>query len=100
MKAYAERPPEPPLSERTMSEADVHLLWARLDKWSDESGGRPLGQLAAALAADPSSPEVHFWRALYFARKKDLDAAGREIGVAVAAKPGEPRYLLVQLRRS
>ncbi|APR76074.1 Hypothetical protein A7982_01421 [Minicystis rosea] len=97
-RAYTLRPPEPLQSERAMSDAEVHLLWARLDKWGEGGGSRALEHLDAALAGDPSSPEVHYWRALFFVRQSRFEDAQPEIAAALAAKPEEPRYLLAALK--
>jgi tetratricopeptide (TPR) repeat protein len=80
-----------------MSDAEVHLLWARLLPWEKGSMGRVGQQLDEASASDPASPEVRYLRAIFFLHEDRLDEAGREIDGALAAHPDEPRYLLARV---
>jgi hypothetical protein len=94
---YRAEPAATPPAERTMSDAEVHLLWARLLPWKNGSMDRERKQLDEALASDSGSPEVRYRRALFFLHEGQLDEASREIDAALAARPDEPRYLLARL---
>jgi tetratricopeptide (TPR) repeat protein len=92
-------PPHPALlAERTLSDAEVHLLWARLDDWQDAGVERARRHLDEALRSDPTSVDVHFWRGRYFLARGDEAAAERELVPALQAKPREPRFLLTRLQ--
>ena len=83
--------------ERAMSDAEVHLLWARLLPWGKGSADWARRELDEALASDPRSPEVRYRRGLFFILQAQLDDAGHELEAALAARPDEPRYLLARL---
>ncbi len=90
------RPPPPvaPASVHTLSEGELHLLWARLLPWKQGAMARVLHELDDAAREEPSSPEVRFQRAIFFMREERLDEAKAELGAALAARPEDPRYLL------
>src|SRR5262249_4862450 len=98
VKPSQPRPAEAPSAQRQMTPSEVHQLWGRLLSWSDEKKTQARWHLDAALAADPKSPEVHHWRALFFLRERALDEADREIAAALADASSEPRYILAALR--
>ena len=83
--------------ERAMSDAEVHLLWARLLPWEKGSADRARRELDEALASEPGSPEVRYRRGLFFINEARLDEAGHDLEAALAARPDEPRYLLGRL---
>lgn len=99
-RRVVEHPPAPvatPLQVRTMSDAEVHLLWAYLVP--TKKGGRELArrQLDEALASDPRSSEVRYARAIFFTGQQRFDEADRELSTALAARPDDPRYLYARL---
>jgi tetratricopeptide (TPR) repeat protein len=94
VSAYPPPAPAPPAAPRAMSVAEVHLLWARLLRWDKAGLPRVRSELDAALAADGASPEVRLGRAMYFFHQKDLEAARRELEVALVTAPEDPRTLL------
>lgn len=68
----AERSPLPaldfsePTSRRTLSDAEVHLLWAQLRDWSTPaSRARARADLDEAARLAPESPDVKRWRARF-----------------------------------
>lgn len=78
---------------RVMSVADVHLLWARLLPWDKDGLPRVRKELDAAVAADPTSPEVRLRTAKYLFVEKDLAGAKRELDAALDKAPEDPRAL-------
>lgn len=92
--AYTPQSTEDPHGTWSMSDAQVHLLWARLRPWDDNQLSRVKTDLDAALASEPASSEVHFLRGLFAGRQRKVEEAERELGQAVAARPEDPRYLL------
>jgi hypothetical protein len=89
---------EPRFSEGTLSDAQVHLLFARLDRWRGEGLVRARRHLDDALASAPTSVDVHLWRALLFLHTGALDAAEAELVPALLASPRDPVLLLTRLR--
>ncbi len=80
--------------ERVMSEAEVHLLWARLRPWGGEASDQAAKDIDAALAAEPASAEVRFWRGVFRAKQGRFRDAQDDFAAALASAPDEPRYLL------
>ena len=88
-------PPEapPPEEERRLSDAEVHLLWARVRPWNcRENIVAAGGDLRAALAAGSPSPELLYWKALYDRKWRRFELAERDLAGALAARPREARY--------
>ncbi|HEY8039236.1 MAG TPA: hypothetical protein VIF15_05550 [Polyangiaceae bacterium] len=85
-------------SVRTMSDAEVHLLWARLIRPSPGEGTREVqAQLDAALARAPASPEVAYWRGCFELGQWRAGAARELFQAALAQEPDNPRYLYAML---
>ncbi|WP_394826357.1 hypothetical protein [Pendulispora albinea] len=81
--------------QRSMSNAEVLLLWARLRDWSAPLGSEDARKdIDAAVASDPRSPEPLFWRALYRARASQFGSAERDFSAVLMREPNDPRYLL------
>jgi tetratricopeptide (TPR) repeat protein len=85
-------------AEETLSDAQVHLLFARLDRWRGEGLARARRHLDEALAGDPTSVGVHLWRALFFLGTGALDAAEAEIRPALLQSPQDPVLLRTRVR--
>lgn len=83
----------PPEREVGMSDAEVHLLWARLRPWNQASTRAVEQELEEAHARNPASPEAYFRRATFRLQLADFDGARRDFALALAARPDEPRYL-------
>ncbi|MEP7123415.1 MAG: hypothetical protein ABJE95_20985 [Byssovorax sp.] len=83
----------PPDREVVMSDAEVHLLWARLRPWNQAMAAAVEQEIEEARLGDPSSPEIHFRRATFRLQRADFDGARRDLDFALAARPEEPRYL-------
>ncbi|APR76825.1 Hypothetical protein A7982_02172 [Minicystis rosea] len=80
---------------RAMRDAEVHLLWARMLRWSGDSPERAARHLDEAAASEPGAPEVIFWRAVFAASaRQDFAGAVRGFDAALAKKPDDPRILL------
>jgi tetratricopeptide (TPR) repeat protein len=93
-------PAGPPPEERTLRDAEVHLLWARLlprSERKEELLEQAWHHLEEALSHDPKSPEVRFRRGIFLLRQHKLDAAAGELDRALAVHPDEPRYLFARL---
>src|SRR5262249_48955323 len=88
------RPIAPLQHERPLSDAEVHLLWARLRRWQGPGATAARIDLDEALARDPGSAEVQYWRGLFAAKQGQHAEAERALTLAVETSPAEPRYLL------
>lgn len=98
-QARYQPPPTPfAFSVRTLTDAEIHLYWARLTKWTGPSAATARRDLDAAWVAEPTSPEPRYYRGLFEVAQNDLAAAKRELAAALAVAPNEPRYLLGLLR--
>ncbi|KYF63781.1 hypothetical protein BE11_25865 [Sorangium cellulosum] len=95
---YTARPPSPPRAERAMSDAEVHVLWARLMRWEGAERAWAAAHLEEALAHAPNHPEVRFWRGRLRIAEARLPEAEQELTAALAARPADPRYLLTMGR--
>jgi tetratricopeptide (TPR) repeat protein len=96
-RRVVQHPLEPGATDATarpMSDAEVHLLWARLLPHTPAFTDLIRRQLDEALARESSSPEVRYRRAIFFMRVEQIDEASRELAAALATRPDDPRYLL------
>jgi len=98
VRVLAYHPPrEAPPATRLMSDAEVHLLWARIRPWRGDTEGAVARDLNEAVRRDPGAPEARYVRGkLYLDTGHDEDAA-RELDTALAARPDEPRFLYARL---
>ncbi|AUX33567.1 MULTISPECIES: lipopolysaccharide assembly protein LapB [Sorangium] len=94
---YTAPPPPPPQVERAMSDAEVHVLWARLKRWQRHERAWAAAHLEKALAHEPGNPEVRFWRGRLWTVEARLTEAEQELAAALAARPTDPRYLMANL---
>jgi tetratricopeptide (TPR) repeat protein len=78
-----------------MSDADVHVLWAKLHlrRRGDEMAQRAGEELDEALRQDPDLAEAHHWRGLLASSQKRYADAEAEFRAAATAQPSEPRYI-------
>ncbi|XXY12319.1 tetratricopeptide repeat protein [Sorangium sp. So ce216] len=95
---YSVPPPSPRHAERAMSDAEVHVLWARLKRWEGHERAWAAAHIEEALAHDPNNPEVRFWRGRLRIAEARLREAEQELTAALAARPADPRYLLAMGR--
>ena len=89
-------PRAPPVigAPRPLSDAEVHLLWARLRPWSSREQIVEAGaDLKAALAHGPATAEARYWMSLYHRKWRRFEEAERELRAALAERRSEPRYL-------
>jgi tetratricopeptide (TPR) repeat protein len=92
---FAPGPTTPQHEQRGMRDAEVHLLWARMLRWSGASLELASRHLEAAAASERDSPEVAFWRAEFAASaRRDVEEAVRGFDAALVKKPDDPRLLL------
>ncbi len=89
--------PRPPAVEE-MSEADVHLLWSKLEESDGPAPKVAAAELDLAYALAPDSTEVHAARALAFLRANRLDEAQKDIDATLAREPDNPRFLMLDLK--
>lgn len=86
-------PPPPPEAERRLSDAEVHLLWARVRPWDCRENIVAAGaDLRRAQAAATPSPELLYWKALYDQKWRRFELAERDLARALQARPEEARY--------
>ncbi|WP_437805202.1 tetratricopeptide repeat protein [Sorangium sp. So ce1078] len=95
---YTAPPPPPPQGERAMSDAEVHVLWARLKRWQGDGRALAAAHLEEALAHEANNPDVRFWRGRLWLAEARLREAEQELTAALAARPTDPRYLLAMAR--
>jgi tetratricopeptide (TPR) repeat protein len=80
-----------------MSDAEVHLLWARIRPWGRGTERAVAQDLEEATRRDPGASEARYVRGkLYLDTGREEDAA-RELDAALEARPDEPRYLYARL---
>lgn len=94
---HFESPKEVSTTSRTLTDAEVHLLWARLRPWDDNWWRTIKSDLDAAEVAGGIAAEVHYRRALLFFKQDMLKESAREVHAALAKQPEEPRYVLLGL---
>ncbi len=89
-----------PITTRTMSDAEVRVLWARLSALPGEKGAAAESDLDEAVREDPTSADSHYFRGAFLLKKGRLDEAESEFSQAASLAPNEPRYLhgLLSLR--
>lgn len=87
-----EPPPSPELTVRTMSPAEVHLLWARIATGSLD-WTLAAREIDEASALEPDSPEVAYERACLALTKSDLHSAAEAFRQARAHGGDDPRFL-------
>jgi tetratricopeptide (TPR) repeat protein len=101
MDARASRVPVPkaakPERERTLDDAEVHLMMARIRPWDSResilAAGRELAD-ARALAGDHPTAELFYWSGLYAARWRHYEEAERDLRRAIALEPSRTRHWL------
>jgi tetratricopeptide (TPR) repeat protein len=99
-RRLAPAPPAPPaasLSQRTLADAEVHLLWATLVTSAGGSSAVRRHHLDEALREAPGSPEVRFRRAAVAMNEGRHGDAQAELRPARAARPADPRFLYAEL---
>jgi tetratricopeptide (TPR) repeat protein len=85
-------PAAPPASERTLADAEVHLLWASLLPWQ-RAGAEAARQVAEALRQAPRSAEAHYWKGQLLVHRGRFREAERALRKALELRPDEPRTL-------
>jgi hypothetical protein len=75
------------VDKRTMSEAEVLLLWARLDAFRGPNAARALERLSRAAAVAPDDPEILFWTARRETLLRQPLEAERHLQRALARQP-------------
>ncbi|MEZ4296982.1 MAG: hypothetical protein R3B70_18600 [Polyangiaceae bacterium] len=86
-----------PETDRAMSPAEVHLLWARLRPWAGADGDAARADLDKAHELDPGSAEILRTRGLLHIASGEVDEARPDIEAALAKRPDDERYLLAHL---
>jgi tetratricopeptide (TPR) repeat protein len=90
-----EFPPVPAPTHRLMSDAEVHLTWikARFGDRGKQALRLDLADIDEAVRSAPNDPQVIFARAGLKLAAGRLDEAAADIERALAARPGETRFL-------
>lgn len=87
--------------KRTLADAEVHALWARLHVASSSHFPEGLAQASAELRAatqsDAQFPEPYYYRALLAHDRNELAIARSEIERARDLSPDDPRFILTEL---
>lgn len=78
---------------RSMSDTEIHLLWARLVRASGEDAKEVRAQLDDARAGDPASPEVAYVRGCFALADHRAGEALALFESALASEGSNPRYL-------
>jgi tetratricopeptide (TPR) repeat protein len=82
------------VGHRALSDAEVHLLWARLSPWQGESQALARADLDQAVAGAPALADAHYFRGLFALKTEALSDADRELETAARLSPNDPRFLL------
>ena len=79
---------------RTMTNAQVHVLWAALQNWTTDDGlARAARDLEQARALDAAEPNLAVVRASFAMRARNPIEASAVLTEALAARPNDPRLL-------
>ncbi|MFO0589826.1 MAG: hypothetical protein U0441_19960 [Polyangiaceae bacterium] len=84
-------------SEREIAPADVHVLWARLRPWRGSDLASSKADLESAKALAPESADVVALDAEMALDAGDLEEAGKRMEKALAARPEDEHFLLMDL---
>jgi tetratricopeptide (TPR) repeat protein len=93
--SFRSAPPET-TEGHTLSDAEVHLLWARTRQWTPDALDAIRKDIEEAARRDPGSPEPAYQEAVLAMRTRRFDAAARKLDAALAQRPEDPRYLLAR----
>lgn len=81
------------ISERTLEDFEVRLLWVQIGDWNRPDGKEWVGALLArARASRPNHPEVLYWSGRYAERWGEHAEAKRLFEAATTAEPEVTRY--------
>ena len=80
--------------EEVMSEARVHLLWARLIPWQHDTTAAVRSEIDAAITADPASPDARFLSAVQKMFLLDVEGSRADLDLTLKWRPDDPHYLL------
>jgi len=83
---------------RTMTDDEVHVLWARMLRADGDDAAKVREQLAEALARAPASPHVAYARGCFELAQRHVSGARALFEAALAREPDDPRYLYAVLR--
>jgi tetratricopeptide (TPR) repeat protein len=84
----------PALKARALSDAEVHVLWARLSARGAKDGLAARRDLDEAVTEASSSAEARYFRGVYWLNQNQLAAAETDLVAAAQLTPTDPRYLL------
>jgi hypothetical protein len=87
-----------PERERLMTDAEVHLLWARLFPWQGAWMTRVRAELDHAIAQDPRSADVRLWKGLFDTAEGRFTEGERALCAAQREAPEDFRYGLALAR--
>ncbi|HEY4158880.1 MAG TPA: hypothetical protein VGM29_12315 [Polyangiaceae bacterium] len=86
--------PPTPIAERALTDADIHVLWARLSPADDAHVLAARQDLDEAVSAAPNAAEPRYFRGLYWLYHHQAALAESDLRAAVDLSPQDPRFLL------
>jgi len=90
-----QRAPEVPAhTQRALSDAEVLVLWARIDRIGDAHQARAWRRLEQALKSDPKNAEASFWLGRFEEREQNFTGAEEHYLRARELAPHNGRYEL------
>lgn len=91
---YTRPPARPALTERYLTDAEVHLLWAELAPWTGPRASFAARELDEASKSAPGWLDATYYRGLFSYVRGDLKDAETKVQSALTAAPEDPRFLL------
>lgn len=88
-------PPPAPVKARTLPEAEVHALWARLR--SQDSQGAVEEELARGLSESPGDPALLYVKVASRLRSNPKTLSEADVQALRRADPYNPHYLMLQI---
>ena len=84
----------PQISERQLTDDEVHILWARLFSVRTTTKGLWGAELDAAQRAAPTSADVYYYRAVHWLKSRNFQSAQGDLETALRLAPLDARVLL------
>jgi tetratricopeptide (TPR) repeat protein len=88
-------PPAPAITERAMSDAEVHVAWIKARATGSIANPAPADRIDVqeALAREPNNPDALFMRAYLHLHANRFDEAEADARRAMELRPNDPRYV-------
>jgi tetratricopeptide (TPR) repeat protein len=88
---------EPPMSNRLLTDSEVHLLWARLSPAQGPGAVATRHDLDQAIAAEPAAAEPRYFSGIFWLHAGKLTQAEQDLDAAIRKSPADPRFLYAQV---